>query len=54
MPSALPSITARSWARCLTISSNAIALVSATPACPASNSSSSSSMWLSARRLYSA
>ncbi len=54
MPSALPSITARSWARCLTTSSKAMALVSATPACPASSSSSSSSTWLSLRRLYSA
>ena len=32
MPSALPSMTARSCARCRTTSSNAIALVSATPA----------------------
>ena len=51
MPSALPSMTARSWARCLTTSSNAIALVRATPACPASSSSSSSSTWLSLRLL---
>ncbi len=54
MPSALPSMTARSWARCRTTSSNAIALVSATPACPASSSSNSSSTWLSLRLLYSA
>ncbi len=54
MPSALPSMTARSWARCRTTSSKAMALVSATPACPASSSSSSSSTWLSRRRLYSA
>ena len=54
MPSALPSMTARSCARCLTTSSNAIALVRATPACPASSSSSSSSTWLSVRLLYSA
>ena len=54
MPSALPSMTARSCARCLTTSSKAIALVRATPAWPASSSSSSSSTWLSVRRLYSA
>ena len=45
MPSALASITARSCARCLTTSSYAVALDSATLACPASSSSSSSSTW---------
>ena len=54
MPSALPSMTARSCARCLTTSSKAIALVRATPAWPASSSSNSSSTWLSVRLLYSA
>ena len=54
MPSALASITARSWARWRTSSSNAVALVSATPACPASSSSSSSSTCPTLRPLYRA
>ena len=54
IPSALASITARWWARCRTTSSNAIALLSATLACPAISSSSSSSTWPTVLSLYSA
>ena len=54
MPSALPSMTARSWARWRTTSSKAVTFDSATLAWPASSSSSSRSMCPTLRPLYSA